>query len=104
MPESPVLCTGMNGILFRGFGGQIPPTNLIRFLRSPALWAGSFTPDSSLTLDGTFSTFSIVAFRIMKPWLQFDLMLGKDQENGKCNLTQYAICELMPAFPSSEGE
>ena len=40
-----MLCMGMNGILVREFEGQISPTNRIRFLRSPALWAGLFTLD-----------------------------------------------------------
>ena len=61
------------------------------------------TPDFLLNLDENFWTFSIVAFKIMKPWLQYDPMLGKDQESGKCNVTRFAVCELTPVFPSVEG-
>lgn len=40
-----MLCTGVNGMIFRGFGGQILPNDLTSFLRSAALWAGRFTSD-----------------------------------------------------------
>jgi len=31
MPEYPVLCTGMNGILFRGVWGRVPPIQINNF-------------------------------------------------------------------------
>src|SRR5713226_8724545 len=45
--DAPLLAVGRNGILVRGFGGQIPPTYQTASLRKPPpLAAGIFTVDA----------------------------------------------------------